>query len=268
MTTLVPLRLDDALRLLHELPEAHVLAGGTDLMVEVNYGHRRPPAIVAINRVADLRGLSMGSDGIVTIGAGTTYTELLDPALGRLAPALAAAARTVGSPQIRNAGTIGGNLGTSSPAGDTLPVLAALDAEVDLRSATGERRIPLSELIVGPKRNTLLPGELIVGVRIAAAAQDDSQEYLKVGTRNAMVIAVASCAVIGSSGPPRPSTVMISVPVALAACTRHAHTSFESTRTEHDPHSPCSQPALEPGRPRRSRKTYSRLSPSQPDSTS
>jgi len=196
VTTLVPLRLDDALRLLHELPEAHVLAGGTDLMVEVNYGHRRPPAIVAINRVADLRGWSMGSDGIVTIGAGTTYTDLLDPALGRLAPALAAAARTVGSPQIRNAGTIGGNLGTSSPAGDTLPVLAALDAEVDLRSATAERRIPLSELIVGPKRNTLLPGELIVGVRIAAAAPDDSQEYLKVGTRNAMVIAVASCAVI------------------------------------------------------------------------
>jgi len=196
VTALVPRRLDEALRLLQELPEAHVLAGGTDLMNEVNHGHRRPPAIVAVNRIAELRGWSLGSDGVVTIGAGTTYTDLLDPALARIAPALAASARTVGSPQIRNAGTIGGNLGTSSPAGDTLPVLAALDAEVDLRSATATRRIPVSEFIVGPKRNALLPGELIVAVRLAAAAPDESQEYLKVGTRNAMVIAVASCAVI------------------------------------------------------------------------
>jgi len=218
VTALVPLRLDDALRLLDELPEAHVLAGGTDLMVEVNHGHRRPPAVVAINRVAELRGWSLGADGIVTIGAATTYTDLLDPALARLAPALAAAARTVGSPQIRNAGTIGGNLGTSSPAGDTLPVLTALDAEVDLVSVAGSRRIPVTELIVGPKRNTLVPGELIVGVRIAAAAPDDSQEYLKVGTRNAMVIAVASCAVIVEPSRRRVRVALGSVgPVPLRA---------------------------------------------------
>ena len=104
------------------------------------------------------------------------------------------AARTVGSPQIRNAGTIGGNLATSSPAGDTLPVLAALDATVVLRSATGERRIPFAEFMTGPKKNVKRPDELVV-----AAEWDDAgraQTFLKVGTRNAMVIAVASMALV------------------------------------------------------------------------
>jgi CO/xanthine dehydrogenase FAD-binding subunit len=194
VTVHVPRHLDEALDALDAEPDAHVLAGGTDLMVEVNHGHRRPPAVVAVGRVPELRGWSRGGDGSVTIGAATTYTDMLDPAFARLVPALGQAARTVGSPQIRNAGTVGGNLGTASPAGDTLPVLAALDAEVALRSRDGERHLSIGELITGPKRTALRPGELITAVRLPASPA--VQEYLKVGTRNAMVIAVAALALV------------------------------------------------------------------------
>ena len=196
VTVRCPTQLDEALAALAELPGAQILAGGTDLMVEINHGSRRPDAIVAVGRVAQLRGWGREDGGVLRIGAATTYTELLGAGLARAAPALAAAARTVGSPQIRNAGTIGGNLATASPAGDTLPVLVALDAEVELASVAGTRRVPVREFITGPKRTALAAGELVVAVRIRAAAPGDGQEYLKVGTRNAMVIAVASCAVI------------------------------------------------------------------------
>jgi CO/xanthine dehydrogenase FAD-binding subunit len=196
MTVAAPTRLDAALDALAAAPGAHVLAGGTDLMVEVNHGGRRPDAVVAVGRVTELRGWGLEPDGMLRIGAAVTYTELTGGELARLVPGLAQASRTVGSPQIRNAGTIGGNLGTASPAGDTLPVLAALDAEVEMVSAEGPRRVPLDEFITGPKRTALRQGELITAVRVPPASAGDTQEYLKVGTRNAMVIAVASCAVI------------------------------------------------------------------------
>ena len=127
-----PTTVAEATALLADDPAAMLLAGGTDAMVEINEGHRRPgDAVIAVDRITDLR--SWRHDpvaGTVTIGAGVTYTELLDDTLADLVPALAEASRTVGSPQIRNAGTLGGNLGTSSPAGDGLPVLLALDASV------------------------------------------------------------------------------------------------------------------------------------------
>lgn len=195
MPVSVPTRLSDALALMAERPDAHVLAGGTDLMVEVNQGHRRPPAIVAVGRVPELRGWATRGSTLV-IGAATTYSGLLSPGLAALAPALAQAARTVGSPQIRNAGTLGGNIGTASPAGDTLPVLSALDARVTLQSLRGTRNIALSQLITGPKRTGVGADELIVDVSIPVARPGDAQEYLKVGTRNAMVIAVASLALV------------------------------------------------------------------------
>ena len=196
MTVRVPTDLDEALTALAATPEAHVLAGGTDLMVELNHGSRRPPAVLAVARIPELRGWSVDDSGILRVGAATTYTELMAPGLAALAPALAAASRTVGSPQIRNAGTLGGNLGTASPAGDTLPVLVALDAEVELASASGRRLMPVAEFITGPKRTARDLDELIVAVRFPALVHGDVQEYLKVGTRNAMVIAVASCAVV------------------------------------------------------------------------
>src|SRR5690606_33799082 len=132
-------------------PGLTVLGGGTDLMVDLNYGRRRPAGVHALRRVAELRRWWDEGDEVV-LGAGATYTHLLDPELARLVPGLAAAARTVGSPQVRNAGTIGGNLGTASPAGDTLPVLVALDARVELASAAGRRTVAVADFLVGPKR--------------------------------------------------------------------------------------------------------------------
>jgi CO/xanthine dehydrogenase FAD-binding subunit len=193
VTTLVPRTLPEALAALADDPSLTVFAGGTDLMVDLNYGRRRPAGVLSLRRLADLRGWRQEGDEVV-LGAGTTYTDMLDPELARLVPGLAAAARTVGSPQIRNTGTIGGNLGTASPAGDTLPVLFALDAEVEVASATDERRVPVSEFVTGPKRNALQPGELVTAVRMPVAT--GPQEFLKVGVRNAMVIAIASCALV------------------------------------------------------------------------
>jgi CO/xanthine dehydrogenase FAD-binding subunit len=196
VTVAVPRSLDEAFAALAAEPDAHLLMGGTDLMVEVNYGHRRPPAVVALDRVPELRGWERSSDGrSVLLRAGLTYTEMESADLAALLPALAQAARTVGSPQIRNAGTIGGNLATASPAGDTLPVLAALDATIVLGSAGGQvRELAWDELIVGVKRTTRRPDEIILGARVPV--RRGPQEFLKVGTRNAMVIAVASVAVI------------------------------------------------------------------------
>lgn len=193
MTVLTPTRLDDALRALAEDPSTTILAGGTDLMVGVNAGARRPERVLSLRRVEELRSWRRDGDDLV-IGAGTTYATLLHSELRELAPGLAQAARTVGSPQIRNTGTVGGNIGTASPAGDTLPVLAALDARVELASASGRRTIALDHFLVGPKMTSLSPGELVAAVRIPVAS--GPQEYLKIGVRNAMVIAVASCALV------------------------------------------------------------------------
>ena len=193
MTVRVATSLADACAALAEDPEADVLAGGTDLMVEVNHGRRRPTAVVAIARVPELGVWERDGDRI-RLGAGLTYTDLGRPDLVTLAPALADAARTVGSPQIRNAGTIGGNLGTASPAGDLLPVLVALDAIVHLRSAAGARDLPVTAFLTGVKRTALAPGELIEAVSVPVAR--GPQHYLKVGTRNAMVIAVVSLGLV------------------------------------------------------------------------
>jgi CO/xanthine dehydrogenase FAD-binding subunit len=187
-----PRTLDEALEALQRLPDAQLLAGGTDFVVEVNFGHRRPPAVVGLRRVAELRGWRQ-DDGELVLGAGLTFTEIETQLAGEL-PALAAAARTVGSPQMRNAGTLGGNLGTASPAGDSLPVLAALDAKVVLASGAGDRTLPLAEFVTGVKRTALRPGEIIREVRVPRLR--GPQQFLKVGTRNAMVISIVCAAVV------------------------------------------------------------------------
>ena len=192
MSVVIPTSLAGAVAALGEHPGATVLAGGTDLMVAVNDG-RQPGVdeVVAIGRVPELQATHVEEDALV-IGAAVTYARLTQPELVLHAPALASAARTVGSPQIRNAGTIGGNLATASPAGDTLPVLVALGASLDLLGPRGARRLGVEEFLVGPKRTALEPGELIVAVRVPI--RRGPQDYLKVGVRNAMVIAVASVA--------------------------------------------------------------------------
>src|SRR2546425_9542155 len=182
--------MDDALEHLSSATDVTLLAGGTDLLVDINFGRKRPERVVAIDRLEELRGLER--NGHVRMGAAVTYTRMLQEEPG--SQALREAARTVGSPQIRNAGTLGGNLGTCSPAGDTLPVLAALDAEIVLRSASGERTLPFGDFMLGPKKPALEAGELVLAARWRDPGP--AQAFLKVGTRNAMVIAVASVAMV------------------------------------------------------------------------
>ena len=193
MEVLLPRSLDEALAIKAERPEAVPLNGGTDLMVDLNFGRLRPPAIVDLSRVRELAGWRE-ENGHVFLGSGLTYSMIV-----REMPAykpLVQAARSVGSPQIRNRGTVGGNLGTASPAGDALPVLAAYDADVVLQSrARGERSLPWNQFLTGPKKTAIAPDELIIGTRWRRLQGPGS--FSKIGTRNAMVIAVASlCLVI------------------------------------------------------------------------
>src|SRR6476619_2446924 len=184
---LTPRSLEEALRLKAERLDAVPIQGGTDVMVELNFDRARPAVLLNLNEVAELRGWSR-EDGKVWLGAGLTYAEAMEPRLAEALPALAEASRTVGGPQIRNRGTIGGNLGTSSPAGDALPPLLLCGAEVKVASSRGERVVPLPEFLVGPKRNVLAEDELILGVSVDVS--ESRQTFMKVGPRDAMVIAV------------------------------------------------------------------------------
>src|SRR5204863_9854566 len=132
--------------------------GRTDVMVELKFDHGRPVVLLNLNEVPQLRGWSR-ENGSVWLGAGLTYTEAMRPPLRDLLPALAEASRTVGGPQIRNRGTIGGNLGTASPAGDALPPMLVCGGDVRLTSVRGDRWVPVHEFLVGPKRNVLADDE-------------------------------------------------------------------------------------------------------------
>ena len=179
----------EALAARAEHPGAVPICGGTDVMVELNFDQRRPAALLDLTRVARLRDWGT-EDGKVRLGAAVTYARVINE-LGAPLPGLAMAARTVGSPQIRNRGTVGGNLGAASPAGDSHPALLAADAVVEVESAArGVRRVPITEFFTGVKRNALEPDELIAAVLVAPAA--GPQQFCKIGTRNAMVIAVAA----------------------------------------------------------------------------
>ena len=178
MDVLTPRSLEEALGLKSERRDAIPVEGGTDVMVELNFDRARPAAILNLNEVRELKGWSR-EDGMLRLGAGLTYTEAMEPPLRDELPALAEAARTVGSPQIRNRGTIGGNLGTASPAGDALPPLLVEAAEVEVASRRGVRRIPLRDFLVGPKRNALEADELIVAVLLRPSGA--RQTFMKIG---------------------------------------------------------------------------------------
>jgi CO/xanthine dehydrogenase FAD-binding subunit len=193
MDVVTPRSLDEALRLKAEHPDAVPIQGGTDLLVALNFDRLRPDTILNLNEVAELRGYGR-EDGALRLGAGLTYAEAMREPLAEALPALAEASRTVGSPQIRNRGTIGGNLGTASPAGDALPPLFVEGAEVEVASVHGARRLSLDDFLLGPKRNALAEDELILGVHLWPDGQP--QTFMKVGPRNAMVIAVCSLALV------------------------------------------------------------------------
>jgi CO/xanthine dehydrogenase FAD-binding subunit len=188
---LTPRTLEEALQLKAERPDAVPIQGGTDVMVELNFDRRRPEALLNLNEVAELGGWSR-ENGTLRLGSGLTYTEAMGVELAEALPALAEASRTVGSPQIRNRGTIGGNLGTASPAGDALPPLLVEGAEIELANTRGTRVVALEEFLVGPKRNSLGEDELITAVLVRPSG--NRQTFMKVGPRNAMVIAVCSLA--------------------------------------------------------------------------
>ncbi|WP_137812986.1 FAD binding domain-containing protein [Gandjariella thermophila] len=209
MEFLRPATLAEALETKAAHPEAVPLAGGTDLMVELNFDRRRPPALLDLTRITELAEWSE-VDGHIRIGATVPYARIITE-LGSRLPGLAMAARTVGSPQIRNRGTLGGNLGSASPAGDGHPPLLAGHATVELASVRGSRRVPVDAFFLGPKRSVVEPDELVVAVRVPPAT--GPQQFAKVGPRNAMVIAVCAFALalhpengtvgtgIGSAGP-------------------------------------------------------------------
>ena len=221
MDVLSPRTLAEALQIKADRPGAKPIAGGTDVMVELNFDRDRPEALLNLNEVPELRSWAR-DDGTLRLGACLTYTEAME--LADRLPALAEASRTVGSPQIRNRGTIGGNLGTASPAGDALPPLLIEGAEVEVASVRGSRRLALGDFLVGPKRNALEPDELVVAVRVRPSGQP--QTFMKVGPRNAMVIAVCSLALVadrergelraayGSAGP---VVALVTAPLAERA---------------------------------------------------
>jgi CO/xanthine dehydrogenase FAD-binding subunit len=169
-------------------PGALPIFGGTDVMVDLNFDRERPEVVLDLTRVPEIQ--EWGEvEGRLRVGAGVTYTRIIAE-LGSRLQGLAMASRTVGSPQIRNRGTVGGNLGTASPAGDALPPLYASDAEVELASTEGTRCVPVTEFITGPKRNILKPNELIAAFHTPEA--EGPQQFAKIGPRNAMVIAVCA----------------------------------------------------------------------------
>lgn len=179
----------DALAVRAEHPGCVPIAGGTDVMVELNFDRHRPDALLDLTRVAELREWARTDDGGIRLGAGVTFARVMTE-LADVAPGLAMASRTVGSPQIRVRGTVGGNLGSASPAGDAHPVLLAVDAVVEVESVHGSRQIPVAEFFTGVKKSALAPDELIAAVVLPRVA--GPQQFAKIGTRNAMVIAVTA----------------------------------------------------------------------------
>lgn len=193
MDFLRPASWREALEAKAQHPDAAPIAGGTDLMVELNFDHRRPATLLDLTRIEQLREWStVAESDTIRIGASVPYTRLIDE-LGDMLPGLAIASRTVGSPQIRNRGTLGGNLASASPAGDGHPPLLASDAEVELESLRGRRTVPIAEFFTGVKRSVLAEDELIAAVHVPAAT--GAQQFSKIGTRNAMVIAVCTFAI-------------------------------------------------------------------------
>ena len=203
MNVLFPRSLKECFAAL-EQPGARILAGGTDLLVRLRA--RRKEAgeagvLVSLDRLEALRGVSeaggKGLHRVLRLGAASTHTELLTHPLVRARlPMLAAALENLGSPPIRNMGTLGGNLCTASPAGDCLPPLMALGAELELASASGTRRLPLADFVLGPGRTALASGEVLAAVHVPLPEPGVLQHFEKVGRRNALAVAVVSLAAL------------------------------------------------------------------------
>jgi CO/xanthine dehydrogenase FAD-binding subunit len=189
----------DALGMLHDDPHLIPLAGCTDLYVAVNFGTLSGSRFLDLWPLDPLRRITM-TDDVLSIGALATYTDIIKSRhVRRALPMLVEAARQIGGPQIQNRGTIGGNVANASPAGDTLPVLAAAEAFVMLRSAAAERRVPFDEFYTGYRTTVRRPEELIVSIEIPK--QKGAQWFRKVGTRAAQAISKVVIAAVRDDRP-------------------------------------------------------------------
>ena len=223
MEVFTPRTLDEALRLKAEHPEARFIQGGTDVMVELTFGGSRPRAIVNLAELAELRGWSR-DNGSLRLGAGLTYTEAMTAPLADTLPRARRGGphrRLAADPEPRHDRREPRH---GVPAGDALPPLLVERAEVELASIHGVRAIPLEEFLVGVKRTALEPDELITAVRLAPSG--GAQTFMKVGPRNAMVIAICSLAVVvdadrgevrAAFGSAAVTARLVTVPLAEAA---------------------------------------------------
>lgn len=213
-----PASIDELSAVLREEDGARIIAGGTDLAVLIQRGETRPRVLVDIGRIEELSRLSTTGDRI-EVGTAVTHERVAaDGDLRAAVPVLAEACRSVGSPQIRARGTIGGNLANASPAADGVTALLALDGEVALASSEGTRTLGLSEFLEGPGRTALRAGEFLLGVMFDRPSPDARSVYLKAGQRNAMAIAIASVAAVYEPGRGRVRIAMGSVaPTAVRA---------------------------------------------------
>jgi CO/xanthine dehydrogenase FAD-binding subunit len=175
---------------------ACVMAGGTDLLIAIREKGLRPSCVVDIKRIIELRGIQRLNGGGLSVGATTTLHEIeTNRTVREICPVLGDAVGMIGSLQVRNRGTIGGNLSNASPAADSAPALLVLDAQLELVSASGTRVIPAEAFFVGPGKCVLKQGEILKGIRIPQPASHTQSAYLKFGPRKAMDIAVVGVAV-------------------------------------------------------------------------
>ncbi len=192
----MPRSLDELLDLKAAHDSLYVFAGGTDLMVSMRCGRTRPAALACLDRLDAIRGIS-DAGTYISVGAGESHSSLLkSPLIRKHAPVLAEALDTLGSPHIRNTGTLGGNIVTASPAGDSLPPLTILDAQVELAGKDGFRRMPLADFIVGPGVVRLEKDRILWKVLIPKTPYYGIHHFEKVGLRRSMAIAVVSMAAV------------------------------------------------------------------------
>lgn len=200
MRVTIPETFGELWDILEDQPGAVIVAGGTDVFVKIRAGTISPESLVCLEKLQELRGIR-NEGGSIFIGACTTHTEILSNEIIHASiPLLAKAVHVLGSPPIRNMATIGGNIGTASPAGDTLPPLYALGTEILLRSRQGKRRLPVNRFILGPGKTALRKGEIIEGVAITKPGKPSISHFEKVGQRKGMSISIASLAALVEAG--------------------------------------------------------------------
>ena len=174
--------------------KAKILAGGTDLLVELKHAAHNPEMIVDVSRLRELKEIAIVDDGL-HIGALATHADIMgSPIISGMFPALVDAAHSIGAVQTRNLGTLGGNLVTCVPSMDSGPALIALDASVTVANTEGWRRMPLADLFVGPRRTSLKPGDLLVDIVIPKENLDKPAAFEKFGLRRGQALALVNAA--------------------------------------------------------------------------